>query len=111
MSEIKIKGYKRNNSSFGIRNHLIVMSSVCCANSIVEQVALLDDDVIPITHQHGCNHLGEDRTQVLNTLVGICNNANVGGILLIGLGCENITEEDISKEIKCENKIVRKFKA
>ena len=109
MNKIKIKGYKRNNNSFGIRNHIIVMSSVCCANCVVEQIALLDDDVIPITHQHGCNHLGEDRTQVLNTLVGICNNTNVGGILLVGLGCENITVEDISKKIKCGNKIVRKL--
>ena len=105
----KIKGFKRNNTSFGIRNHLIIMSSVCCANCIVEQIALLNDNVIPITHQHGCNHLEEDRTQVLNTLVGTCNNANVGGVLLIGLGCESITVEDISEKIKCENKIVRKI--
>ena len=102
-----LKGYRRKKDIFGIRNRLIVMSSVCCANSFVEQIGLLDKDVVPIVHQHGCNHIGKDRDQVLRTLVGICNNPNIGGILLIGLGCESIGVQDIVPGIDTENKIVK----
>ncbi|MFH1883205.1 MAG: UxaA family hydrolase [Planctomycetota bacterium] len=102
-----LKGYRRVKGTFGIRNKLIVMSSVCCANSFVEQIGLLYKDVVPIVHQHGCNHIGKDKDQVLRTLVGVCNNPNVGGILLIGLGCESISVEDIVSRIVTENKIVK----
>ena len=105
----KLKGYRREKDVFGIRNHIIVVSSVCCANSIARSIVALDKKAVPILHQHGCNHMGDDREQVLRTLVGICNNPNVGGILLVGLGCENISVNDISEKIKRKNKIVRKL--
>jgi len=73
MSKIKIKGYLRKDGLVGIRNHIVVMSSVSCANSVVEQIARTDADVIPITHQHGCTHMGADTEQVLRTLSGTCN--------------------------------------
>lgn len=109
MSEIKIKGYRRTEDKFGIRNHIIVMSSVSCVNSFVQQAAMMDKDIIPITHQHGCDHIGKDREQVLRTLAGVCNNPNVGGILLIGLGCENVTVDNISEKINTQGKILRKI--
>lgn len=102
-----IKGYKRKEGQFGIRNKIILLSSVCCVNSFIEQIAKLNSEVVPITHQHGCDLIGEDREQVLRTLVGTCNNPNVGGILLIGLGCESTKVGDIISRINCENKIVK----
>ena len=42
MSTIKLKGYRRTYSLFGIRNHIVVMSTVSCANSVVEQIARAD---------------------------------------------------------------------
>jgi altronate dehydratase large subunit len=108
MTEIKLQGYRRG-SRFGIRNHIIIMSSVSCVNSFVQQAAIMDKSIIPITHQHGCDHIGKDREQVLRTLVGVCNNPNVGGILLIGLGCENITVDNISEKVNTEGKILKKI--
>lgn len=102
-----LRGFRRAKGTFGVRNRLIVMSSVCCANSFVEQIAVHDKNAVPIIHQHGCNHIGNDRDQVLRTLVGVCNNPNVGGILLIGLGCEGIGVKDILSGIDTENKIVK----
>jgi len=107
MSTTAIRAYRRGGSSVGIRNHIIVMSSVCCANSVVELIARNDREVIPITHQHGCAHLGDDREQVLRTLSGTCSNGNVAGVLLVGLGCENVNVEDISSRIPTDNRIVR----
>lgn len=107
MNDLVLKGYKRSEGVYGIRNHVIVLSTVCCANSIVAQICRFDDDAIPITHQHGCDHIGIDREQVLRTLIGICNNPNVGGILLIGLGCESISVNDIIPELNTQGKIVK----
>lgn len=107
MSSATIKGYRRSANSVGIRNHVIVMSCVACANSIVERIAQSDKGVIPITHQHGCGHLSGDREQLLRTLAGTSSNPNVGGVLLVGLGCESTNVKDISSRIAPDNRIVK----
>jgi len=106
MSTIKLKGYRRTDSRFGIRNHIVVMSTVSCANSVVEQIARVDTDIIPITHQHGCTHMGADTEQVLRTLSGTCNNPNVGGVLLVGLGCETADVNKILSHADYSGKMV-----
>ncbi len=106
MSAIKLKGYWRNDGLFGIRNHVVVMSTVSCANSVVEQIARVDADIIPITHQHGCTHMGADTDQVLRTLSGTCDNPNVGGVLLVGLGCETANVREIASRLDRTGKMV-----
>jgi altronate dehydratase large subunit len=107
MSTIKIKGYRRSDNLFGIRNHIIVISSVSCANFVVEQIAKTDADVIPITHQHGCTHMSADTEQVLRTISGTCNNPNVSGVLLVGLGCESVSVSDVTSQIDSSGKLVK----
>ena len=106
MSTIKLKGYRRSDGLFGIRNHVVVMSTVTCANSVVEQIARVDTDIIPITHQHGCTHMGADTAQVLRTLSGTCDNPNVGGVLLVGLGCETVNATAIASRLDRSGKRV-----
>ncbi|MHC4166821.1 MAG: UxaA family hydrolase [Planctomycetota bacterium] len=106
MSAIKLKGYRRREGLFGIRNHVVVMSTVSCANSVVEQIARVDADIIPITHQHGCTHMGADTEQVLKTLSGTCENPNVGGVLLVGLGCETADVNKVASRIDHTGKLV-----
>jgi altronate dehydratase large subunit len=106
MFTIKLKGYRRSDSLFGIRNHIVVMSTVSCANSVVEQIARADADIIPITHQHGCTHMGADTEQVLRTLSGTCDNPNVGGVLLVGLGCETANVNEIASRADYSGKMV-----
>ena len=106
---VKISGYARGSGTYGIRNHIIIMSSVSCVNNFVQKLAALGGDVIPVTHPHGCDHIGDDKLQVLKTLRGICNNPNVGGVLLVGLGCENVSVGEIFSGINTENKIVKKL--
>lgn len=106
MSAIRLKGYKRSDNIFGIRNHVVVMSTVSCANFVVERVARTDGDIIPITHQHGCTHMGADTEQVLRTLSGTCGNPNVGGVLLVGLGCETANVDDVASRIDSRGKML-----
>jgi altronate dehydratase large subunit len=107
MSRIKIKGYMRRDGLVGIRNYIVVMSSVSCANFVVEQIARNDTDIIRITHQHGCTHMGSDTEQVLRTLSGTCNNPNVAGVLLVGLGCESVNVNSIASRIDNSGKLVK----
>lgn len=102
-----LKGYPRGDGRFGIRNHIVVMSSVSCANSVVEQISKTATDIIPITHQHGCTHMGTDTEQVRRTLSGTCNNSNVGGVLLVGLGCETISANDIASLVDRSGRLIR----
>jgi altronate dehydratase large subunit len=107
MTQAAIQGFRRGDGTFGVRNHVVVMASVSCANSIVERIARGDGEAIPITHQHGCTHMGDDREQMLRTLAGTCGNPNVAGVLIVGLGCENVTAADIAERVPADGRIVR----
>ncbi len=105
----RLLGFRRSDNVFGIRNHIIIMPTVHCANPVVQQIANSTSGVIPIFHQHGCGHLGDDREQVIRTLAGICNNPNVGGVLLVGLGCENVEVNEVFDRIQKLNRPVEKL--
>lgn len=105
----KLLGFRRNDNVFGTRNHIIIMPTVHCANPVVRQIANSTSGVTPIFHQHGCNHIGDDLEQVVRTLVGIGNNPNVGGVLLIGLGCENVEVDEVFDKLQKLNRPVERL--
>ena len=107
MTDSVVTGYDRGADVFGIRNHIVVMSSVSCANSIVEQIGRQYPDVVMITHQHGCTQMGDDREQVRRTLSGICHHPNVAGVLVVGLGCETISAYDVAGARQTEGRLVK----
>lgn len=96
------KGYPRPNGQYGTRNYIGILTSVNCSGSVarfiaeaVEKSGMLDeypniDGVVPIVHSSGCGMAssGEGYETLLRTLSGYAQNANFGGIILIGLGCE-----------------------
>ena len=105
----KLSGFRRSDNVFGIRNHIVIMPTVHCANPIVRQIASSTSGVIPIFHQHGCNHIGDDREQVIRTLAGIASNPNVGGVLLIGLGCESVEIDEVLARLQKANRPVEQL--
>ncbi len=81
-------GYRREDGSAGIRNHLVVIPSVICANTVAQRVAALLPGAVAVPHPHGCAQVGDDVTQTEKVLAGTAANPNVGAALIIGLGCE-----------------------
>jgi len=77
-------GYKRSDGRYGVRNYVLVLSSVSCASGVVDAVGRALPDVVTINYSTGC---GLDRIGI-RTLTGLINNPNVGAVLVIGLGCE-----------------------
>ncbi len=88
---MEFSGYRRKDGRVGVRNHVLVMSSVSCANGVVEAIGRALPEVIVITHSYGCGYGPEDINVSLRTLSGILNNPNVGAALVVGLGCEVLT--------------------
>jgi altronate hydrolase len=95
-------GYRRANGKVGTRNYIAVLTSVNCSASaarfIAEEVnksgVLADfpniDGVISLVHGTGCglDVNGEAYDLLKKTQWGFATNPNVGGVLMVGLGCE-----------------------
>ncbi len=89
-------GYQRPDGSVGTRNYIAVIATVNCSGHVAQQIARHFtperlagypnvDGVIALTHTLGCPM----ETPVLQrTLAGFARHPNVGGYLLVGLGCE-----------------------
>ena len=86
-------GFKRGDGRFGIRNQVLVVSSVCCANGVVEAISRELPEVVCVTHAYGCGYGPEDYKVSRRILTGLINNPNIGAVLVIGLGCESLSSE------------------
>jgi altronate dehydratase large subunit len=99
-------GYKRPDGGVGVRNHVLVMSSVCCANGVVNAIGKAVPEVKTITHTEGCGRGIQDIGITLRTVIGLCQNPNVAAVLVVGLGCEVIKAPGLADEIKLSGKPV-----
>jgi len=90
-------GYKRKSRPAGIRNHIYIIPTVGCVNSVAkkieEKAQSLEkgsvDDIFALTHPFGCSQLGEDHKNIKHFLASIALNPNASFVLFVGLGCEN----------------------
>lgn len=103
-----VNGYLRGDGRMGIRNELWVIPTVGCvngqANEIVRRLkAELDlsgiDDVCAFTHNYGCSQLGQDHANTRAALAALARHPNAGGVLVLGLGCENNQIDRLREEI------------
>jgi altronate dehydratase large subunit len=99
MSERTFLGYKRANGTVGVRNHVVVLPSVMCANHVVELIGRKVPDVITIGHPTGCSQVGADFEQTKRTMAGFAANPNVAAVLVVGLGCETNESKALAEEI------------
>lgn len=96
--EAFFNGYLRPNSEAGIRNELWIVPLVSCVNCVAQELerrfktnplAEHIDGVFALTHSYGCSQLGCDHANTRKILAALCANPNAGGVLVLGLGCEN----------------------
>ncbi len=81
-------GYKRANGDVGIRNDIWIIPTVGCANAAAKKLAELTG-ARAYTHPYGCSQLGGDLETTQKVLAGLIKHPNAGGVLVLGLGCEN----------------------
>lgn len=85
-------GYLRKNGEVGIRNEIWVINTVGCINKTAETVAKRAG-AKHFPHPFGCSQLGGDMATTAKVLAGLVNHPNAGGVLVMGLGCENTNLE------------------
>ena len=105
---MKFMGYRRSGGSVGIRNHVIIIPSVVCANRVARGISQLVTGTTWVEHQHGCTQLGADAALTRRVLVAHGTHPNVYGVVVVGLGCETLRAQDMAAEIKetCPDKPV-----
>lgn len=87
-TERTFMAYERKNGSVGIRNDIWIIPTVGCVNSIAQKIAA-ETGAKAFTHPFGCSQLGDDQKTTQLVLRGLINHPNAGGVLVLGLGCEN----------------------
>ena len=101
-------GYRRADGRAGIRNNLWIIPTVGCVNALAENLAgeinrkLPDGNVeraVALPHPYGCSQLGADHALTRKILADFVRHPNAGGVLVIGLGCENNTIGEFRKEV------------
>lgn len=93
------QGYRRANGTVGVRNHVLVLPSVMCANHVVDRIGRALPEVITVGHPTGCAQVGADFEQTKRTMAGFAANPNVAAVLVVGLGCETNESKALSAEI------------
>ena len=92
------KGYVRKNGDVGTRNELWIVPTVGCVNGIAEKLASKMrnetdgkgiDSIYAWHHNYGCSQLSGDHENTRKVLRDIVLHPNAGGVLVLGLGCEN----------------------
>lgn len=95
---LTFKGYRRENGEVGIRNELWIVPTVGCVNGVAD--AIIErfksevkienvDSITAFKHNYGCSQLGDDHINTRSILQDIVKHPNGGGVLVLGLGCEN----------------------
>jgi Altronate dehydratase len=91
-------GYRRPDGRVGTRNEIWIIPTVGCVNQnarlIAEEAGKLVkeervDGVFAFPHPYGCSQLGEDMINTQKILANLVRHPNAGGVLVLGLGCEN----------------------
>ena len=83
------------------------MPTVGCVNSIVKKMERLAQEyvsgsleaVVAFNHPYGCSQMGDDQENTREILADLIRHPNAGGVLVVGLGCENSNIEEIKKHL------------
>jgi len=96
---MNFQGYRRPDGKGGTRNYVLVIPSVGCSQGAAQAISRGFKGVIYLPNILGCGQMGDDPMLIKKTLVGFGTNPNVFAILIVGLGCEHLSVEEIAKGI------------
>ncbi len=102
-SERTFMGFNRPDGSVGVRNEIWIVPTVGCVNNVATAIAreankwLAENgdkyqsvgEVIAFPHPYGCSQMGDDQEHTRQILADLIKHPNAGGVLVLGLGCEN----------------------
>ncbi len=95
--DVTFMGFKRPDGKVGVRNEIWIVPTVGCVNNVATAIARQAnrfvkgtvEEVIAFPHPYGCSQMGDDQEHTRQILADLINHPNAGGVLVLGLGCEN----------------------
>ena len=95
--DVTFMGFKRPDGKVGVRNEIWIIPTVGCVNNVATAIARQAnrfvkgtvEEVIAFPHPYGCSQMGDDKEHTRQILADLINHPNAGGVLVLGLGCEN----------------------
>ena len=94
-------GYLRQNGQKGIRNRVLVIYTVKCAEFVAQRiVAESGDGDVELVGFDGCT----DNQYAVDLLISLIRHPNVGAVLAVGLGCEYVQPERLAAIARQEGK-------
>ena len=104
MSELAWQGYLRKDGRKGIRNLLLVIYTVQCAEFVAHEVARGEPDTHVIGFP-GCF----DNDYAIRLMLALARHPNIGGVLAIGLGCEYTQPARIAEVVRDSGRPAESF--
>jgi len=107
MEAATFEGFLRKDGKAGVRNELWILPLVGCVGSVAEEMARRNQDLVKgsveglyaFNHPYGCSQLGDDHANTRRLLAALARHPNAGGVLVLGLGCENLTLQQFKEEL------------
>ena len=101
------QGYLRKDGKAAVRNEIWIIPTVGCVNDVAKALANDNQDLVKgsidglyaFTHPFGCSQTGDDHAQTRKLLAALAKHPNAGAVLVLGLGCENLTREQFIEEL------------
>lgn len=95
------QGYHRPDGKVGVRNEVWIVPTVGCVNSIAQALERASkhlikgtvEEIVSFPHPYGCSQMGDDQENTRKVLADMIHHPNAGGVLVLGLGCENCNIE------------------
>ena len=98
-------GYPRSDGRVGVRNHVLVVPTVICSAVVAERIAAAIAPIgTALPHLAGCGQLGPDMTVTHDTLAAYCRHPNVGAVIVVALGCEQVVAQRLADEARRHGK-------
>ena len=101
------QGYLRTDGRAGIRNEIWIIPTVGCVNDVAKALVRENQDLVTgsidglytFPHPFGCSQTGADHAQTRKLLAALTRHPNAGAVLVLSLGCENLTHEQFLEEL------------
>lgn len=101
------RGFRRENGQVGIRNEIWILPTVGCVNDVAKALVAENQDLVQgsvdglytFTHPFGCSQTGADHAQTRKLLAALARHPNAGAVLVLHLGCENLTHGQFVEEL------------
>ena len=101
------RGFRRPDGRAAIRNEIWIIPTVGCVNDVAKALVRMNQHLVAgsveglyaYTHPFGCSQTGEDHAQTRKLLAALTRHPNAAAVLVLSLGCENLTHDQFLAEL------------